>query len=47
MSITSIPASALLVATLVAAMGVAAFSPLPASMPAKAPIAASFSVAAR
>lgn len=40
MSIVQIPGSAILVATLVAAMGLAALSPLPASMPAKAPVAA-------
>lgn len=47
MSNIQIPGSALLVATLVAAMGLAAMSPLPASMPAKAPAATSVTLAAR
>ena len=47
MSIVQIPGSALLVATLVIAMGLAAMSPLPASMPAKAPAATAVTVASR
>ena len=46
MSFSSIPASALLVATLAVAMGLAAMSPLPSTVPAKAQTPAAASVAA-
>ncbi|CAN5229545.1 hypothetical protein BH09PSE2_BH09PSE2_18780 [soil metagenome] len=45
-NLTNASGSALLIATLVAAMGAAAFSPLPSTV-AKAPVAATFSVASK
>ena len=47
MSIVQIPGSALLVATLVVAMGLAAMSPLPASVPAQAKAPAAVTLASR